>query len=855
MPIYSTNPRYMLSDELQSMLWRNGMKDAYLGVDRMGNPQLTVQGMDSPVMTYNITQAQAKALTQGGYSSLDRKAYQTFCQIVGKDFDMPQYINARVSHTMVNVGQNGYRLGVGEYGMPSSFRSRPYPYRHGILGIMDFFFGRPPYYYNPYAGFPYRRVNDHLFYQNGGPMVAERPDGTLRPGEVKSGTNGIYWKGTYPAQHPQNTAVGSSADLNVGKITLVKPWYEHKEKTIPYGDIINKQHPFTVKAWQDVLRTHGIDIDPKTNKMRVRTLTLRGVDEIDFTKEQVAKILAPKLPDAHAHKGRKHKNGGVSLEGRLAVINAALAKDFESKVTMDDLKKSDYVSLTPKPGVKEKVDKVFIEQDKRLEEEKAAAKEQPVNIEHPEKKPYKTGFIDKENAIPVMDGRALDGDQGWYLPVNHGKAVTVGEIIAYPVVATGAKTGHASYQMSAVINGDVYTHEISQKDYLHFVNQNDDARLRIFDKVFDEVSMKRKEEGDGIEYAPVSGGLGEGHESASLKGNYALRDSKNGYMLITGATAWHDKITGDYVLNVRETGDIGMWQLHLSKEQFDAFRSGDDDAKAKIIGEAGNFHDTKGNKMEICKDSDLTANSFMMKVGPDSKVPSYVIDDILKNDKSGVYHEIVNDQKRAQKDLDTLRGRASGFIKDQLDGVKGDTYVSGLSREGKMENRYWARSGKDGRETTVSDIVVKQLIGSDGKPVQGKYQMSAVIDGNVITHDITEKDMLKFRSVNDYERLKLFDKIFDEVKMKHKPGTGINIGAALAAAATVILGGAVAYSALRHHPHPAPERGGGLADGFFYKNSVPGSTYGEQMRDIAEARYAQEVESGERPPLGLNLGR
>lgn len=855
MPIYSTNPRYMISDELQSLLWRNGMKDVFLGVSREGQPQLTVQGMDSPVMTYNITEAQAKALTQGGYNSLNRKAYETFCQIVGRDFDLPQYINARVSHSMVNMGQNGYRIGLGEYGRPNrdyGYYHRMFPRHHGVFGVFDALFGRPPYYYDRYAGFPLRRVNDHLFYQGaGGPMVAERPDGTLRPGEVKSGTNGIYWKGTYPGQHPQNTAVGSSADLNVGKITIKKPWYEeHKEKTIPYDDVINKKHPFTVKAWQDVLRTHGIDIDPTTNKMRIRTLTLRGVDEIDLTKEQVEKILAPKLPSQQPHKGKKHKDTGVSLDTRLAVLNAALSKDFTSKVTMSDLKKGDYVSLTPKAGVKEIVDKVFIEQDKRLQEEKAAAKEQPVNIEHPEKKPYKTGFIDKENSIPVMDGRALDAGHGWYLPVNHGKAVTVGEIIAYPAGTPGKET---TYKMSAVINGDVYTHDISQKDYLHFLNQNDDARLRIFDKVFDEVSIKAKEEGDGLQYAPVSGSLAEGHESASLKGEYSLFDSKSkNIYIITGATAWHDKIGGDYVLNVRESGDIGMWQFHMSKEQFDAFRSGDDDAKAKIIEAVGDFHNAQGSRFTVEKDSSL--DPMAVKLGKGGIADNEFVKDLLEKDKDGLYHDLLKDSSITNEGLAKLRGRASGFIKDHLDGVKGDTYVSGESREGKMENRYWARSGKDGRETTVSDIVVKQLIGSDGKPVQGKYQMSAVIDGNVITHDITEKDMLKFRSVNDYERLKLFDKIFDEVKMKHKPGTGINIGAALAAAATVILGGAVAYDAMRHMgPRPEP-RPGSVTDGFFYKDGVAGSDYVSQMHAVAEARYQAAVDSGERPPHSLNIG-
>ena len=48
--------------------------------------------------------------------------------------------------------------------------------------------------------------------------------------------------------------------------------------------------------------------------------------------------------------------------------------------------------------------------------------------------------------------------------------------------------------------------------------------------------------------------------------------------------------------------------------------------------------------------------------------------------------------------------------------------------------------------------------------------MSAVIDGNVVSHEINQKQYDKFLVVNDYQRMKLFDKIFPEVEMKTKEG-------------------------------------------------------------------------------------
>ena len=69
--------------------------------------------------------------------------------------------------------------------------------------------------------------------------------------------------------------------------------------------------------------------------------------------------------------------------------------------------------------------------------------------------------------------------------------------------------------------------------------------------------------------------------------------------------------------------------------------------------------------------------------------------------------------------------------------------------------------------------------------------MTAVINGESISHEITQKQYDKFMAVDDYHRMKLFSHIFDEVDMKNAPGHGKNIGAmiggALLAGLTVML--------------------------------------------------------------------
>lgn len=85
---------------------------------------------------------------------------------------------------------------------------------------------------------------------------------------------------------------------------------------------------------------------------------------------------------------------------------------------------------------------------------------------------------------------------------------------------------------------------------------------------------------------------------------------------------------------------------------------------------------------------------------------------------------------------------------------------------------------------------------------EGKYKMTAIINGEPITHEISQKQYDKFLAVDDYHRMKLFSKIFNEVDMKTRPemssGLGTKILAALAAGAVVLSD--VAHGL--HHPCP-----------------------------------------------------
>ena len=73
---------------------RNGMQ-AHI-VPAGEGYQLVVQGHDSPLLRYPISKQQFSALTDWGTNHANKKAYNTFTEIVKDDFDLPRnFVHAR----------------------------------------------------------------------------------------------------------------------------------------------------------------------------------------------------------------------------------------------------------------------------------------------------------------------------------------------------------------------------------------------------------------------------------------------------------------------------------------------------------------------------------------------------------------------------------------------------------------------------------------------------------------------------------------------------------------------------------------------------------------------------------------
>ena len=459
-----TNPRELdLSTGLQEVLRKNGMQ-AHISLAKDGGRELIVLGHDSPVLTYKLNEKQVENLMGWGTTYENKKAYNTFASIVKDDFYMPQnFVSASNAFGRVAMGLHGYRIGHGEYGYDARpARRTPWfaPFSRQGRGWAGDFVGYAP----RTEGFHLRRIGDHAYRPwGGGPMVTERPDNRVKPGEMLSGGYGFYFKG-----HQKETPVEVLDQISIEpKIKPLEAAPRPQGQGIPYSSVITSDVYFSNDKFQEVLKSHGIVIDEAKKTLTIQS-NLSKVDlQYDLKPEELQKLMANKVSG----------KGGVSVDARLAIINEVIGKDFDTKLTKDMLETKELVSLDLKPEVRQEVEAPFIEQERRIVEQQRLAEaraEQRRESERIERDP---------NAINGREIQTILGNKGWFQPVANGREMVVGEIRV-------DKTLNGTYVMEAEVNGRLLAHSISAKDYQKFLDLDDAHRLKMFDKVFSEVEIK-----------------------------------------------------------------------------------------------------------------------------------------------------------------------------------------------------------------------------------------------------------------------------------------------------------------------------------------------------------------------------
>ena len=456
----NTNPRPLeLPPEMRDILTRNGMRGHIAGSSE--GFVLIVQGHDSPLLSYPITEKQLQALTDWGTNSVNRRCYNTFASIVAADFDLPRdFVHARNANGRVAMGLHGYRIGAGEYGR----LGRPFPLRHPWGAC---FLGWTPRHQD---GFHLRRIGGNLYYP-GAPMVPDRPDGRMKPGELQSGGYGFYYKG-----HSTGTVAGEDVlkDLET-VITPLQVRPRPTEPAKPYHTLITSPVYFSNEKWQECLASHGILIDAERKTLTVQSASVPADMQYDLTDDELAILTNNSVQE-------------VPVEKRLETINGIIKEDFSAPVTMDMLDSDKVIAIELHPTVKEDLERQLSRAEQLEQGGQGLQGQQGQYVNEglsvvPEERELPKGTV-------VMDGNDLayiNPDKGWFREGRHGREVTVDEIRVEQAETEG------KYRMTAVIDGETVSHEITQKQYDKFMAIDDYHRLKLFSKIFGEVDMKSRD--------------------------------------------------------------------------------------------------------------------------------------------------------------------------------------------------------------------------------------------------------------------------------------------------------------------------------------------------------------------------
>lgn len=263
------------------------------------------------------------------------------------------------------------------------------------------------------------------------------------------------------------------ADMSVKVVAQpLHPEPRPKGLATPLSRAITSEVYFTKDAWQKILAEHGIIINDKARdpdeRLVIKAEGVRVSLAYRLSDDDLQKILAAKVSG----------KDGVSMEERIRILNAAIGHDFQEKITLQHLESKDYISIRMKEECQKEAERCFAEQDRqaRLEQARLAEKDRR------EKEDLRIRFDrHAENGrelalfMPGMMFRA---------PVMHGREVFVGEIRA-------DRRADGKYVMTAEINGQRISREITEARYHQFIQQDAKKRFGIFENVFrDMVAIK-----------------------------------------------------------------------------------------------------------------------------------------------------------------------------------------------------------------------------------------------------------------------------------------------------------------------------------------------------------------------------
>ena len=258
------------------------------------------------------------------------------------------------------------------------------------------------------------------------PMVAERWDKRMKPGELQSGGYGFYYKG----QQRQNVIIQQpSRDVLKDLQAVITPIVSRprsQEPAKPYKELVGSDVYFSNEKWQECLASHGVIIDKDAKTLTIQSDSINADMVYDLKDDELASLTNNSIKDQ-------------PLEKRLEIINAIIKDDFVEGIDMNMLNSNERISIALHPSVNEELQQRIVEEHTIFH-----------GIEQTDVQSHVIPDINYNEAT-IIDGNDLayiNENKGWYREGTHGREVQVDDIMVHPSETEG------KYKMTAIINGE-----------------------------------------------------------------------------------------------------------------------------------------------------------------------------------------------------------------------------------------------------------------------------------------------------------------------------------------------------------------------------------------------------------------
>ena len=515
--------RLLINTQIKDALRRQNFDaDVFQGED--GKFRLDVwDGSRGNTYSYNITEEQARLFTHqqnNGYGGYRDKAWRTMALIMRNDFkDLPlSYSQLNNYGTMINnrdmtYAQANYR----NMTMRGGIFRRPGPFGGGpdMRGWDPHHFGWGRGMAPPLFGIVHTRPYSYGY---GGEVYGDDVYEN-RPGAVKPGTGRIT-----PKENSDRAVQSQRPTVNA---TVVRRREERLEpqngEAIPLSESV-KDGKFDEEKFLQVLSSHGITLKNNMYKPTLEVYSAKEGGKITYeiSREQAGRLLA-----------RDPDQKDFSIQDRLDTINEIIAGDWEEKVTKETLESKDPLALTATVSAKDVLKNV---REENMRQDLAFGAEMGTRNQLGAVQKVSGARVDERSGrfSGVVDGKLYQGamvdggkleelkaTKSFYTSERHGREVQVGTVFVSKITTLPQerennpsqeeseanlkgtenqqeqtpKAGKINYTMTAMIDGQEVTRSINASTYEKFMAVDDYHRLKMFDKVFDEVDMKLNEYG------------------------------------------------------------------------------------------------------------------------------------------------------------------------------------------------------------------------------------------------------------------------------------------------------------------------------------------------------------------------